>query len=94
MTVRRPIGRFLIPASMIALACALGSCSVINLETAANPPPVSATAPLPPTTQLDEFDYAGATAIATAMLLLSFAVLLLVNTLQARLSRGGSRGGH
>lgn len=39
MTVRRPIGRFLIPASMTALACALGSCSMINLETAATEPP-------------------------------------------------------
>lgn len=39
MTVRRPPGRFLIPALVTALACALASCSVINLETAATEPP-------------------------------------------------------
>ncbi|WP_162407740.1 sulfate ABC transporter permease subunit CysT [Pseudoxanthomonas jiangsuensis] len=61
---------------------------------AGNLPLVSEIAPLLITIKLEEFDYAGATAIATAMLLLSFAVLLLVNTLQARLSRRGSRGGH
>lgn len=50
-------------------------------------------APLLITIRLEEFDYAGATAIAAAMLLLSFAVLLLVNTLQGRLSRRGRREG-
>ena len=39
MTVRRPIGRFLIPASVMALTTALASCAVINLETAATEPP-------------------------------------------------------
>lgn len=54
---------------------------------AGNLPGATEIAPLLITIRLEEFDYAGATAIAAAMLLLSFAVLLLVNTLQARLQR-------
>jgi sulfate transport system permease protein len=38
--------------------------------------------------KLDEFDYAGATVIATLMLASSFLILFLVNTLQRRLARG------
>lgn len=56
---------------------------------AGNMPGVTEIAPLLITIRLEEFDYAGATAIAAAMLLLSFVVLLLVNTLQARLLRTG-----
>ncbi|MBD9369271.1 sulfate ABC transporter permease subunit CysT [Xanthomonas sp. XNM01] len=56
---------------------------------AGNIPGVTEIAPLLITIRLEEFDYAGATAIAAAMLLLSFVVLLLVNTLQARLLRTG-----
>jgi sulfate transport system permease protein len=37
--------------------------------------------------KLEEFDYAGATAVASAMLLLSFALLLVINLLQARIAR-------
>jgi sulfate transport system permease protein len=33
-------------------------------------------------TKLEQFDYAGATAIATAMLMLSFVLLLTVNGIQ------------
>ena len=58
---------------------------------AGNIPMVSEIAPLLITIKLEEFDYAGATAIAVAMLLLSFAMLLVINTLQARLA--GRRGG-
>ncbi len=58
---------------------------------AGNLPNATEIAPLLITIRLEEFDYAGATAIAAAMLLLSFAVLLLVNTLQARLQRRGAR---
>lgn len=58
---------------------------------AGNLPRVTEIAPLLITIRLEEFDYAGATAIATAMLLLSFVVLLLVNTLQARLQQRGMR---
>ena len=39
------------------------------------------------TAKLDEFDYAGATAIATVMLAASFAMLLAVNVLQWRMGR-------
>jgi sulfate transport system permease protein len=38
-------------------------------------------------TKLEEFDYAGATAIAVVMLLLSFVLLLGINLLQARSRR-------
>ncbi len=58
---------------------------------AGNLPFATEIAPLLITIRLDEFDYTGATAIATAMLLLSFVVLLLVNSLQARLQRRGAR---
>lgn len=54
---------------------------------AGNLPGVSEIAPLLITIKLEEFDYAGATAIAAAMLLLSFALLLAINSLQARLAR-------
>jgi len=58
---------------------------------AGNMPSVTEIAPLLITIRLEEFDYAGATAIAGAMLLLSFGVLLLVNSLQAWLQRRGTR---
>ncbi|MCL7714459.1 sulfate ABC transporter permease subunit CysT [Stenotrophomonas sp. CPCC 101365] len=58
---------------------------------AGNLPNATEIAPLLITIRLEEFDYAGATAIAAAMLLLSFAVLLLVNSLQAGLQRRGAR---
>jgi len=61
---------------------------------AGNIPQVSEIAPLLITIKLEEFDYAGATAIAVAMLLLSFGLLLGINTLQARLGRRGRRGGN
>ena len=58
---------------------------------AGNLPFATEIAPLLITIRLDEFDYAGATAIAVAMLLLSFMVLLLVNSVQAWLQRRGAR---
>ncbi|MBL0029793.1 MAG: sulfate ABC transporter permease subunit CysT [Rhodanobacteraceae bacterium] len=60
---------------------------------AGNIPQVSEIAPLLIVIKLEEFDYAGATAVAAAMLLLSFALLLAINLLQARLSHraGGLR---
>ncbi|HBK46002.1 MAG TPA: sulfate ABC transporter permease subunit CysT [Xanthomonadaceae bacterium] len=58
---------------------------------AGNMPNATEIAPLLITIRLEEFDYAGATAIAAAMLLLSFAVLLLVNTLQGRLQGRGKQ---
>src|SRR3546814_7891261 len=48
---------------------------------AGNMPYVSEIAPLLIVTQLEQFAYAGATAIATVMLLASFSILLLINLL-------------
>ena len=50
---------------------------------AGNMPFVSEIAPLLIVTKLEEFDYAGASAIATIMLAISFAVLLAINSIQA-----------
>jgi sulfate transport system permease protein len=58
---------------------------------AGNIPRVSEIAPLLIIIKLEEFDYGGATAIAAAMLVLSFALLLLINLLQARTRRPVSR---
>ena len=58
---------------------------------AGNLPFVSEIAPLLIVIKLDEFDYAGATAIATVMLAISFVALLLINLIQAASRR---RYGH
>jgi sulfate transport system permease protein len=50
---------------------------------AGNLPYVSEIAPLLIIIRLEEFDYAGATAVGAIMLVISFAVLLLINLLQA-----------
>ena len=50
---------------------------------AGNIPMVSEIAPLLIVIKLEEFDYAGATVIATVMLLISFALLFIINTLQS-----------
>jgi sulfate transport system permease protein len=50
---------------------------------AGNLPLKSEIAPLLIIIKLEEFDYAGATAIATAMLVISFVMLLVINLLQA-----------
>lgn len=50
---------------------------------AGNIPYVSEIAPLLIVIRLEEFNYAGATAIAAIMLVISFALLLLINLLQA-----------
>lgn len=95
-TVRRVVLPSAWPAVLagFALAFARGVGeygSVIFI--AGNIPEVSEIAPLLITIKLEEFDYAGATAIAVAMLLLSFALLLLINTLQSRLVRGQHQAG-
>jgi sulfate transport system permease protein len=91
-TVRRVILPSLFPAlvtgAALAFARAVGEYgSVIFI--AGNLPMVSEIAPLLIVIRLEEFDYAGAAAIATTMLLLSFAILLAVNLVQARISRRG-----
>jgi sulfate transport system permease protein len=50
---------------------------------AGNMPGISEIIPLLIIIKLEQFDYAGATAIATLMLLVSFAMLLAINVLQA-----------
>jgi sulfate/thiosulfate transport system permease protein len=58
---------------------------------AGNLPLVSEIAPLLIIIKLEEFDYAGATAIAAAMLVISFVLLLFINALQAWSRRHGAR---
>jgi sulfate transport system permease protein len=49
---------------------------------AGNLPYISEIVPLLIITKLEQYDYAGATAIALTMLLISFVLLLLINLLQ------------
>jgi len=66
---------------VLALSRAIGEFgSVIFI--AGNMPFVSEIAPLLIITKLEQYDYAGATAIATLMLVISFALILVVNLLQ------------
>ena len=66
----------------LAFARAVGEYgSVIFI--AGNLPYVSEIAPLLIVIKLEEFDYAGATAIAAVMLLISFAMLFIINLIQA-----------
>jgi sulfate transport system permease protein len=66
----------------LAFARAIGEYgSVIFI--AGNMPMVSEITPLLIITKLEQYDYAGATAIAVVMLTISFLLLLLINVLQA-----------
>ena len=85
-TLRRVVLPVLLPALMtgfaLAFARAVGEYgSVIFI--AGNIPFVSEIAPLLIVTRLEEFDYRGATAIATIMLAISFLALLAINLVQA-----------
>ncbi len=93
-TVFRVVLPALVPALLtggaLAFARAVGEYgSVIFI--AGNMPFVSEIAPLLIVTRLEEFDYAGASAIATVMLVISFAALLVINSIQAF---GRRRFGH
>jgi sulfate transport system permease protein len=84
-TIRRVIFPALLPAVLtgIALAFARGVGeygSIIFI--AGNMPMVSEITPLMIITRLEQFDYAGATAIATVMLGTSFSILFAINLLQ------------
>jgi sulfate transport system permease protein len=60
---------------------------------AGNMPMVSEITPLIIIGKLEQYDYAGATAVALVMLLISFLLLLLINTLQGwQRSRSGAAG--
>ncbi|MFI4924281.1 MAG: ABC transporter permease subunit, partial [Vicinamibacteria bacterium] len=66
----------------MAFARAIGEYgSVIFI--AGNMPMISEITPLVIITRLEQYDYQGATAIAVVMLVVSFALLLLINLLQA-----------
>ena len=72
----------LITGFALAFARATGEYgSVIFI--AGNMPMISEITPLIMITKLEQFDYAGATAIAVVMLSISFAMLLAINALQA-----------
>ena len=85
-TISKVIFPTLYPALLtgfaLAFARAVGEYgSVIFI--AGNMPMVSEITPLMIITKLEQYDYTGATAIATVMLILSFALLLVINGLQA-----------
>jgi len=84
-TFRRVILPAVTPALLtgftLAFARAVGEYgSVIFI--AGNMPMVSEIAPLLIIIKLEQYDYAGATSVAVVMLLISFALLLLINLLQ------------
>ncbi|NMG50443.1 sulfate ABC transporter permease subunit CysT [Azoarcus communis] len=93
-TFRFVILPILLPALLtgfaLAFARAVGEYgSVIFI--AGNIPMVSEITPLMIITKLEQYDYAGATAIAVVMLLLSFVLLLVINGLQAWTSKRTGR---
>ena len=74
----------------LAFARALGEYgSVIFI--AGNMPMISEIVPLLIITKLEQYDYAGATAIAVVMLAASFVLLLAINLLQAWMRKRGSK---
>ncbi len=75
------IGPALLTGFALAFARGVGEYgSVIFI--AGNMPYVSEVSPLLIVTQLEQYDYAGATAIASVMLIASFLLLLLINLIQ------------
>lgn len=94
VTFRRVLLPIVLPALLtgfaLAFARALGEYgSVIFI--AGNLPLVSEITPLLIITKLEQYDYAGATAIAVVMLVAAFVLLLMINLLQAwaRRRQGG-----
>ena len=85
-TIVRVILPILVPALLtgtaLAFARAVGEYGSI-IFIAGNLQNVSEIAPLLIMVRLDEFNYGGATVIAAAMLILSFAILFAINVLQA-----------
>jgi sulfate transport system permease protein len=84
--LRRVIVPHLVPAWLtgvaLAFARAIGEYgSVVFIS--GNMPMRTEIAPLLIVTKLEQYDYAGATAVAFVMLVVSFALLLLINLLQA-----------
>jgi sulfate transport system permease protein len=74
----------------LAFARALGEYgSVVFIS--GNMPLRTEIVPLLIVTKLEQYDYGGATAIAVVMLVASFTILILINTLEARSRRGRKR---
>lgn len=94
VTIRRVILPSVLPALLtgtaLAFARAVGEYGSI-IFIAGNIPMVSEITPLLIIIKLEEFDYAGATAIAAAMLTISFVILLAINLLQAWTRRSANR---
>jgi sulfate/thiosulfate transport system permease protein len=93
-TFRRVMLPMLAPALLtgfaLAFARAVGEYgSVIFI--AGNIPMVSEITPLIIITKLEQYDYAGATAVAAVMLIISFTLLLIINGLQAWSARSSER---
>ena len=93
-TFRRVVLPMLAPALLtgfaLAFARAVGEYgSVIFI--AGNIPMVSEITPLIIITKLEQYDYAGATAVAAVMLIISFILLLVINGLQASSARSSER---
>ena len=94
-TVRKVVLPVLFPSILTGVAMAFARAigeygSVIFI--AGNMPMISEITPLLIVIKLEQYDYAGATALAVVMLVISFALLLLINSLQwwaARRSTGG-----
>jgi sulfate transport system permease protein len=93
-TIRRVLLPALWPALLtgfaLAFARAVGEYgSVIFI--AGNLPMISEITPLIIITKLEQYDYAGATAVAAVMLVVSFVLLLIINALQAWTARSSER---
>ncbi|HML41592.1 MAG: sulfate ABC transporter permease subunit CysT [Hyphomicrobium zavarzinii] len=93
-TFRRVVFPSLVPALLtgfaLAFARAVGEYgSVIFI--AGNIPLVSEITPLMIITKLEQYDYEGATAVASVMLIVSFLLLLVINGLQAWTARRTGR---
>jgi sulfate transport system permease protein len=89
-TVIRVVIPTLLPAVLTGFALAFARSvgeygSIIFI--AGNIPMVSEITPLIIVTKLEQYDYAGATAVATVMLVISFVLLLLINLLQSWTNR-------
>ncbi|MGB3290500.1 MAG: sulfate ABC transporter permease subunit CysT [Burkholderiaceae bacterium] len=96
-TFLRVVFPAILPALLTGFAMAFARAtgeygSVIFI--AGNMPMVSEITPLLIVTKLEQYDYAGATAIALVMLSVSFALLLAINMLQAWTRRGTQAAGN
>jgi sulfate/thiosulfate transport system permease protein len=87
-TLRRVILPAVLPAALtgfaLAFARAVGEYGSI-VFISGNMPGKTEIAPLLIVTKLEQFDYAGATAIALVMLLASFVALFAINALQSKI---------